>query len=193
MTEETRHEVVRRHRGGASVRRIAADLGLARPTVGDVLRRWQAERAGGAPATAPRPRRASKLDAFDEAIRGWLARYPDITVTRLLQELRAQGCPGRYTILRERVRRLRPRPDREPVERFETGPGAQAQMDYSTYDLDFTGEGRRRVHLFSYVLGYSRRGYLHFVEARTCPRPCASTSGRSSTWAGWPGPACTTT
>ena len=39
-------------------------------------------------------------------------------------------------------------------------------MDYSTYDLDFTGEGRRRVHAFSYVLGYSRRQYLRFVEAQ---------------------------
>ena len=27
-------------------------------------------------------------------------------------------------------------------------------------------EGRRRVHAFSYVLGYSRRQYLHFVEAQ---------------------------
>ena len=39
-------------------------------------------------------------------------------------------------------------------------------MDYSTYDLDFSDEGRRRVHAFSYVLGYSRRQYLHFVEAQ---------------------------
>ena len=42
-------------------------------------------------------------------------------------------------------------------------------MDYSTYDLDFTGAGRRRVHLFSYVLGYSRRQYLRFVEAQDLP------------------------
>ena len=39
-------------------------------------------------------------------------------------------------------------------------------MDYSTYDLDFTVEGRRRVHAFSYVLGYSRRQYLHFVDSQ---------------------------
>ena len=42
-------------------------------------------------------------------------------------------------------------------------------MDYSTYDIDFTAEGRRRVHLFSYVLGYSRRQYLRFVEAQDLP------------------------
>src|SRR5258707_10483578 len=39
-------------------------------------------------------------------------------------------------------------------------------MDYSTYDIDFTVEGRRLVYAFSYVLGYSRRQYLHFVEAQ---------------------------
>ncbi|HMB06327.1 MAG TPA: IS21 family transposase, partial [Isosphaeraceae bacterium] len=46
------------------------------------------------------------------------------------------------------------------------GAGPEAPMDYSTYDLDFTDEGRRRVYAFSYVLGYSRRQYLHFVEAQ---------------------------
>jgi hypothetical protein len=38
-------------------------------------------------------------------------------------------------------------------------------MDYGVYNLDFTREGRRRVYLFSYLLGYSRRQYLRFVEA----------------------------
>jgi hypothetical protein len=38
-------------------------------------------------------------------------------------------------------------------------------MDFGVYDLDFTREGRRRVYLFSYLLGYSRRQYLRWVES----------------------------
>ena len=169
MTEATRHEIVRRHQGGASVRQIAAELHLARQTVQAVIRRWEAERTDPAASSASTRRRPSSLDAYDDAIRQWLTRYPDITVTRLLEELRRLGFTGRYTILRERVRELRPRPAREPVVRFETDPGAQAQMDYSTYDLDFTGSGRRRIHLFSYLLSYSRRQYLRFVEVQDLP------------------------
>jgi len=41
----------------------------------------------------------------------------------------------------------------------------QAQMDFGVYDIDFTREGRRRVYLFSYLLGYSRRQYLCWVES----------------------------
>ena len=34
-------------------------------------------------------------------------------------------------------------------------------MDHGVYDIDFTREGRRRV----YLLGYSRRQYLRWVES----------------------------
>ncbi|HSB12962.1 MAG TPA: IS21 family transposase, partial [Bryobacteraceae bacterium] len=34
----------------------------------------------------------------------------------------------------------------------------------STYEIPFTAEGRRRVQAFSFILGYSRRQYIRFVE-----------------------------
>jgi transposase len=39
-------------------------------------------------------------------------------------------------------------------------------MDYGVYDVDFTQEGRRRIYLFNYLLSYSRRAYLRFVDAQ---------------------------
>ncbi len=164
MNEATRNEVVRRHQAGASIRAIARDLGLARNTVRGVLAAVQAARAGeGTPTPIRRP---SLLDPYAATIDELLGRYPELTAMRLFEELRARGFAGGYTIVRRLLKQRRPRATPTPVIRFETAPGAQAQMDYASYDLDFTDEGRRRVQLFSYVLGYSRRQYLCFVEAQ---------------------------
>jgi len=169
MNEQTRNEIIRRHQGGSSIRAIARDLRIARKTVGRVLTRHQEARAGGPrhpDLPTPSRRRASLLDRHDQTIRELLQRYPDITAVRMWEELRTRGFRGSYTILKGRLRELRPRLSPLPVVRFETAPGTQAQMDYAVYDLDFTVEGRRRVYLFSYVLGYSRRQYLRFVESQ---------------------------
>lgn len=160
--EELRNRIIERWQAGASARAIARTLGVSRSTVHDVLRAFEAGRAGDDPPV--RPARPSKLDAWAATIESLLARYPDITAVRVYEELRAQGFTGRYTIVRDKLAALRPSSTRLPVVRFETQRGLQAQMDYSTYTLDFTAEGRRRVHLFGYVLAYSRRQYLRFVE-----------------------------
>jgi transposase len=168
MNDTLIHEIVSRSQAGASLRRIAQGLHISRRTVRRVLEQREQARAGTAapPPLSPAPRRGSQLDAYEPAIQDLLARHPDITAQRVHEELRRLGYRGGYTILSERVRSLRPRPHVEPVRRFETVAGHQAQMDYSTYNLDFTAQGRRRVHAFSYLLGYSRRQYLHFVEAQ---------------------------
>jgi transposase len=165
MDEALRHEIVQRHQAGASVRAIARELGISRGTVARVLARLQAQRDGtAAPVPGPRPR-SSIVDAFEPILTELLARYPNLTVERALQELRQRGFTGGYTVVRQRVRLLRPRPAPAPVPRFETSEGQQAQMDFGVYDIDFTREGRRRVYLFSYLLGYSRRQYLRWVES----------------------------
>ena len=96
-------------------------------------------------------------------------------------------------MVKRAIRGLRPGKRPAPVVRFETGPAVQAQADYSTYTLDFTEEGRRQVHAFGYILGYSRYQYLEFVESQdfvTTVR--AHASARSRTWRASPRPASTT-
>jgi transposase len=163
MNEQKRNEIVSRWRAGASIRQIARELTVARNTVSRVLAQIGAQRAGTTPTSLRRP---SRLDPYEPVILELLGRYPDLTGMRLLEELRQRGFSGSYSTVRQRLRTLRPCTGPQPVTRFETAPGVQAQMDYAVYDLNFTCEGRRRVNLFSYILGYSRRQYLRFVEAQ---------------------------
>ena len=168
--EQLRNEVVHRHHGGQSERRIASQLGISRWRVKKILGEQARARdaaAGVSPpaslGSAPKAR-PSKLDAFEPHIARLLERYPRMTAVRIREELQTSGYTGGLSILAARVKELRVRPAKPLTVRFETGPGAQAQMDWSTYEIDFTQEGRRKVQAFSYVLGYSRRQYLFFTE-----------------------------
>ncbi len=167
MNDDLRNEVLHRKYGGQSGRDIARQLHLSRKTVAKVLTEHRQQRiAGTTGLPKSRKRRESVVDAYESTVRDLLARYPDMTVVRLLEEARARGYTGGYTVFRQRVKQLRGQCSRRPVERFETSPGVQAQMDWATYTIDFSQEGRRKVNLFSYVLGYSRRQYIHFTASQ---------------------------
>lgn len=167
MSEAERAEIIRQWYGGGSFRGIARALGVNRKTVAAVIKAHKDKRAQphlDLPALASQ--RKSLLDPHVSQIETLLKRYPDLTAVRLHEELHAAGFKGGYTIVKQRLRQVRPRPVRQPVIRFETGPGVQAQMDYSSFEIDFLEEGKRRVWAFSYILAYSRRRYLRFVESQ---------------------------
>jgi transposase len=112
MNEQTRNEVIRRWLVGQSQRSIARQLHISRPTVHAIVKQYQRARQEGAPAAElPQKQglRKSLLADQTQRIAQLLARYPNITVTRLFEELKAAGYTGGYTILREHVKELQRR------------------------------------------------------------------------------------
>jgi transposase len=105
------------------------------------------------------PRRPvpTKLDGYKAIIEARLATYPQLSAVRLLDEIRAAGYAGSYTQLKEFVRQVRPTPPPEPVIRFETPAGHQAQVDFARFQFPW---GVRYALLV--VLGYSRLLWYRF-------------------------------
>ena len=93
----------------------------------------------------------TKLDPFKPLIDERLAAYPVLSAVPLYTEAKAAGYAGAYTQLREYIRERRPKPGMEPVSRFETSPGKQAQVDFGKFRLPW---GMRNCLLV--VLRYSR-------------------------------------
>ncbi len=157
------YEVARRHRRGDSIRSIAKGLNIARKTVRRMLNELQQRRVQGDDVLAretpsTRAPRASKLDPFTDQMVRLLNEYPDIRATRMHEELAAEGFAGSYTIVRERLKTLRPKPALKPRQLVMTPPGKQGQFDWTPFWL---ADGTP-IYMFTCVLSYSRKRYSHF-------------------------------
>jgi transposase len=116
---------------GLSKAAIARQLGLSRGVIYHWLRTGQLERDLSQPQIRRATPRPTKLDAYHPLIQERLTTYPELSAVRLFAECRAAGYAGGYSQLTAYVARVRPRPAPEPVVRFETAPGEQAQFDFA--------------------------------------------------------------
>ena len=149
---------------GLNKAEIARELGVSRRTVYNWIDGGQLNRDldNAAVQYTPRPAVACKIDVFRPIIETRLAEFPRLTATRLFEEIRAAGYAGGYTQVKEYVRQARPVPAPDPVVRFETPPGHQAQVDFAEFRLPW---GKRFALLV--VLGYSRLMWLQFYTRQT--------------------------
>jgi transposase len=144
---------------GLSKSAAARKLGVDRRTINRWVASGQLEReleTGQVPRPV-RKQRPSKLEPYKSIILARLERYPELTTVRLFDEIRAAGYTGGLTQLKIFVQQVRPKPLPDPVVRFETEPGAQAQVDFAEFSFPW---GKRYALLL--VLGYSRLLWLRF-------------------------------
>ncbi len=167
---ELEHHLVAMHGEGWSIRALARNFSISRNTVRRILRKYDDQRDHGHEIVRKKQKkiiiRASQLDPFEDQIKAILKEFPNITGQRVFEKLKDSGYLGGISILRERLRILRPLPKKTPVVRFETEPGLQGQMDWSPYTINFTRTGKALVNCFSYILGFSRRQYIDFTPRR---------------------------
>lgn len=114
-------EIRRLHRAeGMGIKAIARRLGIARNTERDALRSTQ-------PPRYHRASSSSLVDVVDAEIRRLLGEFPSMPATVIAERI---GWPHGMTILKERVRELRPLfvpPD--PCQRTSYRPGEPVQWD----------------------------------------------------------------
>jgi transposase len=144
---------------GTSKSALARKLGVHRDTIHRWIRDGELDRDLDGELVRYGPRRpvATKLDAYKSIVEARLAAYPQLSAVRLLDEIRAAGYTGGYTQLKAFVQRVRPTPAPEPVIRFETPAGRQAQVDFARFKFPW---GIRYALLV--VLGYSRLLWCRF-------------------------------
>jgi len=129
LTGEEVMEIRISHRQGKSIRAIARDLKVSRETVRRYLREPDRE-----PGYGPRMPRPSKLDPFKDYIRTRIreAAPRRLPATVYLREIRVLGYKGGVSILKDWLQGEYPQVPAPQIVRFETPPGKQAQVDWTS-------------------------------------------------------------
>jgi transposase len=144
-----------------SQRAIARLLGCCHKTVKKALAMEQP------PGRNPRPCRASVLDPYKQQIDALLAKSPELSAVRVLEEIRRgePGYRGGISLVRRYVRQIR-RPRGRIYQEVDWQPGEALQVDWGECGRLRLGKSWRRIYVFVAVLCYSRLCYLEFSLAQ---------------------------
>jgi transposase len=141
---------------GLSARAIARKLRISRNTARRMLGRAPKRELSASPS------RESMLTPYEKEIRRWLDDTPELKAPAVVERLRPLGYKGGITIVRDLLRRLRPRPTRRPYLTLDFSPGEVMQVDWA--DFGFAVPGcPRRVSALVMALCYSRYLYVEFT------------------------------
>lgn len=144
---------------GVPIARIARRYGVSRQSVYNVLK---------APTDREGVRKPSKLEPFKRYVEDRLQEF-DLPATVLLRELKELGYAGGITILKEFVSSCKRDRVKQVIERFETLPGRQAQVDWGECGTITVNGERKRLYVFVLVLGYSRMTFARFTTSMKQP------------------------
>lgn len=104
----------------------------------------------------------SKLDAYKPYILDFISKsHHRIPCSVILRDIKELGYQGGRSILQDFLSaeyKMR-QTDADPVVRFETDPGKQLQVDWTTIRY-----GRNPIYAFVATLGYSRYTYVYFTD-----------------------------
>jgi transposase len=105
------------------------------------------------------PPRKSKLDPYKPYL---LEKINEnhYTAARLFREIQKMGFDGGETIVKDFVRKVRPKQGVPAVLRYETKPGVQAQVDWGELGTVEVDGKIKKLFCFSMILGYSRMRYV---------------------------------
>ena len=109
-----------------------------------------------------RHKKPGKLDPFKDYITRRLDEHP-FSALRLYREIQDQGFTGKYGIVKNFIREIRPKMDVPAIYRYETKPGVQAQVDWAECGKIEIDSKIRKLYCFTMILGFSRMRFAEFT------------------------------
>lgn len=156
LSEEKRRLVREVFEKTGSIRATAKQTGVSRNTV---RRQLRANKNAGSKIRQTSTK-SSKLDCFKSKI-DFLVREKDLSGVRIMEEIQELGYQGGYTILKNYLRKVRPKPRRRPTPPIDHAPGHEGQMDWSPHKVILGGR-EQVVQTGSIVLCFSRWAFIRF-------------------------------